>query len=60
VRHCELVTLEILINVCCHFTFLGSVAGARRRLATAEALCRASCVKCVVCWEGFLDLIIKL
>ena len=28
--------------------------------ATKEALCRASCVKGVVCWEWFFDLIIKL
>jgi len=25
IKYCELVTLEILINVCCHFTFLGSI-----------------------------------
>jgi hypothetical protein len=35
------------------------VAGRRRRLATAEALCCASCVRCCVLGR-FLDLIIKL
>ena len=34
--------------------------GGRRRLATAEAFCCASCVRGVVCWEGFLDVIIEL
>jgi hypothetical protein len=35
------------------------VAGRRRRLATAEALCCASCVRCCVLGR-FSDLIIKL
>jgi len=51
----------MLLNVYSAY-FKPFVAGARvlrRRLAMAEALCRASCVRCCVL-KDFLDLIIKL
>jgi len=36
------------------------VAGGATSSDDGGGSCRASCVRCVVCWEGFLDLIIKL